>query len=69
MTAACPGGGSPDIVVTEGAPAVCALHEYNQAAGNANVVVYRDDMWPYTAAVGDTLALTSVTFSPETGEI
>ena len=50
------------------APAVCNKQEYNQDSPNANIWMYRDDAWPYTGATA-TLALTTVTFNVETGEI
>lgn len=37
-------------------------------AVNENIVVFRDDSWPYNDA-GNPLALTTVTFNAETGEI
>ncbi len=69
MGADCASGGHPHILVTEGTPAVCATHEYNQDAGNANVVMYHDDKWPYEGQPGTTLALTTVTYTLDTGEI
>src|SRR5262249_39390442 len=68
MNADCPGGGHPKIKVTEEEPAECSLHEYNQKAGNANIIVYRDDAWPYEGS-SNTLALTTVTYNLDTGEI
>jgi hypothetical protein len=67
-TAACPGGGSPRMHVTEAAPADCAKHEYNQKAGNANIILFHDDAWPYEGTA-NTLALTTVTYNLDTGEI
>jgi hypothetical protein len=67
-TPACPGGGNPRMQVTEADPAVCALHEYNQTAGNANIILYHDDAWPYEGSP-NTLALTTVTYSLDTGDI
>ncbi len=34
------------MAVFEAEPAVCTKHEYNQAAGNANVIVFRDQAGP-----------------------
>jgi hypothetical protein len=65
--AAC-GNGTPRIVVTEGAPATCTKHEYNQDHANANIIVFRDDGWPYEGS-SNTLALTTVTYNLDTGEI
>lgn len=46
----------------------CDRVEYNSTKGNVNVVVFRDDVWPYEDRP-DAVALTTLTFSPETGEI
>lgn len=68
MNARCVGGGTPRMRITEAAAAVCDRHEYNQRAGNANVVMYRDSSWPYEGSA-NTLALTTVTYNLDTGEI
>jgi hypothetical protein len=51
----------------------CANVEYNQHAGNANVLLFRDDFWPHTTDTGggtaDTLALTTVTYDVDKGDI
>jgi len=69
QNAQCPGGGVPSIKVdhTFGAVA-CKLHEYNQVDGNANIILFHDDEWPYPAG-SDVLALTTVTFSKKNGDI
>jgi hypothetical protein len=68
MSAACPGGGAPHILVTQGPSAVCNIHEYNSHAANANVILFHDDSWPYDGSP-NTLALTTVTYDLNTGEI
>src|SRR5262249_25460857 len=70
MSAPCVGGGNPHILVSEGPTAVCGQHEYNTdpSVGNANVIMYHDDAWPYHDP-GSTLALTTVTYNLDTGEI
>jgi hypothetical protein len=65
-SAACPGGGKPRLEVFEAEPASCARHEYNQKNGNANIVLFRDDAWPYDPQA---LALTTMSFDKDTGEI
>src|SRR5689334_23443474 len=60
--------GSPRIEGVDMGPVDCDKHEYNQNAGNANIVLFRDDSWPH-AGQGDTLALTTVTYNLDTGEI
>jgi hypothetical protein len=61
-------GGNPRILVTEQAAAECTKHEYNQDKGNTNLIVFRDAMWPYEGS-SNTLALTTVTYNLDTGEI
>lgn len=61
-------GGNPRIRVTELAAASCTKHEYNQKKGNTNLIVFRDDKWPYEGS-SNTLALTTVTYNLDTGEI
>lgn len=68
MSASCTGGGNPAITVKEADPASCTLHEYNQDKGNANIIVFRDASWPYAGTV-NILALTTVTYNLEDGEI
>ena len=46
----------------------CKVHEYNQVDGNANIIMFHDDVWPYAEGEG-VLALTTVTFSKKTGDI
>jgi hypothetical protein len=46
----------------------CGEVNYNQAGANQNVIVFRDDVWPHNDS-NNTLALTTVTFNPDTGEI
>ena len=58
----------PSISVTDLGPVSCDAVEYNQKSGNANIIMFRDAGWPHPD--GDvTLALTTVTFAPDTGEI
>lgn len=64
----CGGGATPGIRIDDGGPVSCGAQEYNLTSGNANVVVFRDQKWPYIGQ-GNTLALTTVTFSLDTGEI
>jgi hypothetical protein len=64
--------GRPHFLVKRQADAVCAGPEYNfdfnADKGNANVVMFRDDAWPYPTFESG-LALTTVTYDAETGEI
>jgi hypothetical protein len=65
------GGGGPSIQVMDFGTVSCAKVEYNQHGGNANVLVFRDDAWPHDTGGGgvDTLALTTVTYDVDTGDI
>jgi hypothetical protein len=68
----CPGG-PPSIRMTDLGSVQCGAVEYNQKGGNANLVAYRDDEWPYGDSFdrrsSDTIALTTVTYDVNTGEI
>lgn len=48
--------------------AACTLHEYNQTDSNANMILFRDDVWPYEGSA-NVLGLTTVTYSRKTGTI
>lgn len=66
--------GSPSIEVRDLGPVSCDCVEYNGKVGNANAIVFRDSGWvECDGAPKDdadtTLALTTVTFNTETGEI
>jgi hypothetical protein len=56
------------IDVRDLGPVDCAEVNYNQSGGNQNVIVFRDEKWTHSDS-SNTLALTTVTFNPETGEI
>ena len=58
----------PSIAVSDLGPVSCDGVEYNQKSGNANIIMFRDAGWPH-ADPELTLALTTVTFSPDSGEI
>jgi hypothetical protein len=63
------GGGPPRIEVIEGAPAACALHEFNLAGsghGNANIIFFREQAWDDDPSK---FAVTTVTFGTEDGAI
>jgi predicted Zn-dependent protease len=67
--AACDTGAKPNIHVENLGPAECASIEFNQyKGGNANVVIFRDEKWPHSGE-STTIALTTVTYNTETGEI
>lgn len=64
----CGGGQTPRMELVYTGPVACDAHEYNQKKGNANIITFRDDGWPYAGA-GTTLALTTVTYNLKTGDI
>lgn len=64
----CDGGERPGLVVQPLGTIPCAELEYNSSAGNANVIVFREDGWPHPAS-SHNVALTTTTFDPDTGEL
>lgn len=49
-------------------PVACTSVQYNKDGANNHVIVFRDDVWNH-ADTDNTLALTTVTFNPDNGEI
>ncbi|HVJ19216.1 MAG TPA: matrixin family metalloprotease [Polyangiaceae bacterium] len=68
ISADCGGGALPSISIETTEAVACDHIEYNTKGANANVFLFRDDEWPYTNTL-DALALTTVSFNPETGAI
>src|SRR4029077_19434273 len=68
-TVTCPSGGSPSIEFFDLGPVACDQAQYNSDQGNANIIVFRDGDWPHPEGLDNTLALTTVTFDLDTGEI
>jgi hypothetical protein len=68
LNADCGGGVGPGIKISDFGPVECRKAEYNQDGPNANVFMFRDDAWPYENAI-DTLALTTLIFNANSGEI
>lgn len=68
--ATCPTDGAgrsrTSIDVRDLGPADCAKVEYKSGVANQNVIIFRDETWPYGKTV---LGLTTVVYNPETGEI
>lgn len=62
------GSGSPLIDVQVLGPITCDQSEYNQTQKNANIVMFRDDSWPYKGGE-DALAFTHLQFDANTGEL
>ena len=65
------GGGMPSFQIFDLGAVSCDKAEYNQQAGNANILIFRDDVWPHDTGGGgvDTLALTTVTYDVVAGDI
>lgn len=61
-------GALPGVAVKYMGKVACDKVEFNLQAGNANVLVFRDDEWPHEDGMHN-LALTTVTFDPETGDL
>lgn len=65
----CPSSGQKvGISVTDLGAAACSEVRYNSDSPNQNLIVFREDRWPYNDA-SNTLGLTTVTFNAESGEI
>jgi hypothetical protein len=68
LNADCGNGQGPNVKIEDWGPVACRSAEYNQRSGNANIVMFRDGDWPYDNAI-DILALTTLIFNADTGEI
>jgi hypothetical protein len=62
------GGAAPLIDVQVLGPITCDTAEYNPTQKNANIVLFREDEWPYVGAE-DALGFTHLTFDANTGEL
>lgn len=60
------GTGKPSIVARDLGPVDCDQVEHTQGGTNSNVIAFRDGVWPHE---GTALALTTVTFKVDGGEI
>jgi hypothetical protein len=61
-------GGRVSIDVRDFGPVECGLVQYNENGPNQHVIVFRDSGWAHHD-LSNTLALTTVTYDTETGEI
>jgi Matrixin len=68
VDADCGNGKHPSIQVADYGPVDCSKPEYNKTQPNANIITFHDSAWTYTNTA-DTIALTTVFFDPDTGEI
>ncbi len=62
------GGAQPKIDIENAGAINCDQLEYNKKGPNAHVFRFRDDDWPHENSL-DALALTTISFDPETGQI
>jgi hypothetical protein len=60
--------GHPSIQIGNVGAVDCAVSQYNERGRNANVIIFRDEAWPYAGAL-DTYGFTRVRFDKNTGEI
>lgn len=67
MQADC-GGGTPSINVQMLGPLECGVSEYNSEVANANIVLFREDPWPYVGAA-NAIGLTTTRFDTKTGDL
>jgi hypothetical protein len=68
LEADCGGGTKPSIHVGSTGSVVCNASEYNERGRNANIVIFRDDEWPYPGSP-DAFGYTLLSFDSETGAI
>lgn len=61
-------GGTATMRFQQKVDAACHQAEFNEDAGNANVVMFQDYKWKYTD-ISNTLAKTTVTYDDATGKI
>lgn len=64
----CKGGGVGTLTFSENDDTVCAVSEYDDKGPNVNVVLFRDDDFPYKDE-DNTLAKTTVTYDASNGAI
>ena len=65
----CEDGNHPSISLADFGKVSCNKPEYNKNQPNQNVITFHDATWPYQNSGADTLALTTVFFNPDSGEI
>ncbi|WP_044245847.1 matrixin family metalloprotease [Chondromyces apiculatus] len=62
------GGAPPGLAIQDMGTVTCGEVEYNSEAGNANLMVFRDGVWPHEGGQHN-IALTTVSYDPNTGEL
>jgi hypothetical protein len=64
----CEGGEAPSLDIELTGPVSCDVSEYNPTRSNANIVMFREESWPY-AGSEDALGITRLRFDPDNGEL
>jgi MYXO-CTERM domain-containing protein len=67
MNALCDGG-PPSLSMEDLGQVDCSKIEFNTLAANASALIFRDDAWPHED-LPNAIALTTVSFDPDTGEL
>ena len=67
-SAASCGSGTPSIQTQDEGPVACDQVQYSEIGPNQHTIIFRDANWPHSDQY-NTLALTTVTFDTDTGEI
>jgi Matrixin len=62
------GNATPSIDVKLLGPIECGVSEYNSDVGNANIVIFREDEWPYIGAA-NAIGLTTTRFDTKNGDL
>jgi hypothetical protein len=68
MEADCGGGEGPSLEVNMLGALECGLSEYNSKAANANIVLFREDEWPFIGAE-NAIGLTTTRFDKLKGDL
>ena len=62
------GNGTPSIEVNFLGSLECGISEYNSDAANANIVIFREDTWPFLGAE-NAIGITTTRFDTKTGDL
>ena len=62
------GTGTPSIEVNLLGPIECGISEYNSDAANANIIIFRQDSWPFIGAE-NAIGITTTRFDTKTGDL
>lgn len=67
QNAKCSDGNPPSLAFADLGAVACRHQEYNPKQGNANIIMFREDSWPYKDS--NAYAITTDTYNVESGEI